>query len=451
MVEVMEIITVLSIISTFAIITVTIFYKNMQLHKEAKLLHTENASLLAYKTIWQEKEIEYKDNIDKLTSQLEKTRLDNGQLEKDLNGTKFRLEEMTNKIKDWELVKEEMIKAANSAVYKTGMQLSSHLLAQHTEQAKVQTEENLKSYKNSNEELQSQFNKIIEAVAILSEQVKSSSSTVNLVKQALLEPSGAGYLSELALENLLKNSGLEKGRDYLVQASFTIENEAIRPDAVVFLPQDNLMIIDSKSSSFFLEIAKTEGEEEKKLALQKLKISMNNQLKSLASKDYKEGVMESLSKTHKIRFATVIMFLPSDGAFETLQQADSSFIARAWDVGIIPVGPAGLLNILLHAKFLLNQDHQIQNYEAILQEISKLLNSVGILADHAQKLGHSLKSTMQHYDKFAGSFNKNFMHKAQKLTRFGITLPAAKQLNSNSISRYYVIGSEEEMLEENEA
>ena len=78
--------------------------------------------------------------------------------------------------------------------------------------------------------------------------------------RALTNPGGAGQMSEIGLENALKNLGLERGRDYVIQPHVTgEEGSALRPDAMVFLPNDMVMVIDSKASKHIIDLAGAEG------------------------------------------------------------------------------------------------------------------------------------------------------------------------------------------------
>ena len=61
---------------------------------------------------------------------------------------------------------------------------------------------------------------------------------------------------ETVLENTLKSFGLTAGIDFVLQQTFGSEDGSrLRPDAIVFLPADSVLVIDSKASKFLLELA----------------------------------------------------------------------------------------------------------------------------------------------------------------------------------------------------
>jgi DNA recombination protein RmuC len=211
---------------------------------------------------------------------------------------------------------------------------------------------------------------------------------------------------------------------------------------VVFLPADNVMIIDSKASKFFTQLA--QDIDNKELA-GKLKTSMRQHLKELAAKDYKEAVRASLDKNH-IKSISSIMFLPSEMALEKLQYIDHEFMQKAWELNIFPAGPISIINILSHAKFMIDSEKQLNNHNVIVQEVRKLLQSLNVVFEHIKKVGSHLQSAANNYDKLAGSFNSNIIPKAHNMQKLGINLPQNKSFTS-PLERYQMVFSHDVIIE----
>src|SRR5690606_3737831 len=73
--------------------------------------------------------------------------------------------------------------------------------------------------------------------------------TMNLTKALKGDSKLQGNWGELVLERVLAKSGLEKGREYEVQQSFTTaEGTRVLPDVIINLPDGKKMIVDSKVS-----------------------------------------------------------------------------------------------------------------------------------------------------------------------------------------------------------
>jgi DNA recombination protein RmuC len=76
-----------------------------------------------------------------------------------------------------------------------------------------------------------------------------SKETLNLTKALKGDSKMQGNWGELVLERVLEKSGLEKGREYEVQQSFTTEDGSrVFPDVVINLPDGKKMMVDSKVS-----------------------------------------------------------------------------------------------------------------------------------------------------------------------------------------------------------
>ena len=339
---------------------------------------------------------------------------------------------------DWEKSRHEALIQAKAAIFETATTLSKELIETH----KKETQESEVKLSTTTLKLQEQFEKIISNVSILNNEVKSSKESVDGIKHALLSPAGAGNLAEITLENILKTSGLQSPRDFIMQYSFATKSQdraILRPDAVVFLPNDNIMIIDSKSSKYFSEITQGQDEGTSKQINDKIKLTMRQHLKGLKDKNYHDFLKENLTD-RKINHISNIMFLPSESALEKISQIDKDFIHLAWEKNIFPVGPSGLVNLLIYAKFQISAHTQSENQQLIIEEVRKLLNSITQLYEHTKKVGNSLHATTNHFDRLAGSFNANFLPKARALEKLGIHAQTNKSL-PQGLDRLTVISS----------
>ncbi len=221
-----------------------------------------------------------------------------------------------------------------------------------------------------------------------------------------------------------------------MQYGFNSENNTkLRPDAIIFLPEDSVLIIDAKTSQFLVRDDKLED----------LSKTMNLHLKNLLSKDYTNELSKEFSKTRTIRRVTTVMFVPTDQSLIKIQESDVKFLEKAWENNIYPSGPSGLMNILSLAKMHIGENLRVANYENIINEVSHLLNSLATVSEHAFRLGNSLTSAISHYDKFAGSFNKNIVSKAAKLKNFGAISSNPK--NAKLLERFQIVHSKNELIE----
>jgi len=350
-----------------------------------------------------------------------------------------KLQQQEKLINDFENITKKSQELTKAALFELGNDLSKQLIEIHkteTEGSRKLSEENIKA---TSEKFNTEFERVVNMVGSLKRGIEKSQDTVDLIKNSLLSPSGAGKLAEITLENILKASGLKNGLDFSMQYNLNAENNnKLRPDAVIFLPSNNIMIIDAKASKFLIDESEN---------IEKLIKTMNLHLKSLASKDYAQGMKLAANLATRVNCANVItlMFLPSEHAIEKIVEADGDFLNRAWNLNIFPVGPAGLMNMLSFAKFQIAENLMLHNNLEIIEEVKKLINSVSSLAEHSTKLGSNISSLVSNYDKFAASFNRNFLSKAKNISNLGVESDLDKK--QIHLQRYQLITGKSEMIE----
>ena len=96
---------------------------------------------------------------------------------------------------------------------------------------------------------------------------KISVDADNLTNALRSDSKAQGQWGEMVLERTLEESGLRKGIDYELQKSFKgKDGKNYMPDAVIYLPDNRNIIIDSKVSltAYTKYIDATDVDEEKK-------------------------------------------------------------------------------------------------------------------------------------------------------------------------------------------
>jgi DNA recombination protein RmuC len=331
------------------------------------------------------------------------------------------------RLEDFERLRKEMTDAAKGAVTETATQVSSKLLDDHkreSNEAKQQTEERVRKV---SETLLKQVAEVAQLVAVLDDRVSKTGGEMELLMRAVTSPGGAGELAEISLANTLQSFGLEVGRDFVLQQT-TVDEETgrrLRPDAVVFLPTGTVLVIDCKASKFMLEIAKHEGTEQEAAAYDGLARTMNQHLRALAEKDYRNAVYAACKQAGHGDDPHIIslMYLPNEAALERLRRADAEFFARAREAQIIPAGPAGLHSALLMASTEIRRLRQMENQQEIVDKTRAVLESLAVVLSHAARTGAGLKNAVDNFMKFTGSINQRLLPRVRGLARLGIEPP----------------------------
>jgi DNA recombination protein RmuC len=331
---------------------------------------------------------------------------------------------MRERIVDWETTKAEFLKSTQAGVLETAQQISSKLLADHKRETQETKQQSAQETGKVTEALKAEVKTLTDGVSQLKGQLGEKSAVLDTVWRALSSPGGAGHFAEVGLANTLKSFGLSIERDFVLQATLT-DGEALRkrPDALVFLPADSVLVIDAKASKFLLEMARAEGTEREAEAYRNLARTMNQHLKDLTDRDYRSAVAASYRKSGKgseIARLLTVMYLPNEAALEKIGQADPAFIQKAAQAQILLAGPAGLASIIGFASVEISLMRQIENQERIVAGAERLLESLATALGYVGGVGKGIRGAAEAYAKLAGSLNGRVLPRARELTRLGL-------------------------------
>ncbi len=360
-----------------------------------------------------------------------------------------RMRDLQRRMEDWEQHRKEFIKLSEAAVLEAGSKMSSKLLEDHKRESEEVKRQQEMQVKETTEKLLMQFDTITKSVHSLKDISSNTSTRMETVMRALTNPGGAGKMAEIGLENSLKNLGLEVGRDFIMQYHIAGESRGgLRPDAVIFLPQDMVMVIDSKASKFLMEIAEAEGTEAEAALMDKLKKSMNEHLRTLSARDYRSAISQQYreaGRSGNIGHIFNVMYLPSESAVEKIRSADPQFDEKLEKADIILAGPASLTGLFSLAKMNIAAARQAENEAEIIKTVKDLMESVAVAFSHVDKVGTGIKSTVEHFEKFARSVNSRLLPKMHRINQLGVH-PAKNREIPKPLATYDIRRIEETVM-----
>ncbi|MBM3570116.1 MAG: DNA recombination protein RmuC [Alphaproteobacteria bacterium] len=332
---------------------------------------------------------------------------------------------------DWDATRGEMLQGAKAAVSATAADLSNKLLADHKRESEAARTERETAIKRASEDFLKQVQALAGSVSALGERVTRNDAAVATVHRALSTPGEAGSMGETVLANTLKAMGLAEGRDYVVQATLAGEDGRRKPDALVFLPGDALLVIDMKASKHLLEMATAEGEAAVLAARKRLAERMNQNLADLKTRDYRGAVLAEhrrAGRSGEVAQVFTVMALPNEGAVERLREADPEFMRKAVEARIVPLGPAGLTGVLVMAQALVERGRQAENQKAIVEAASRLLGNLAVVTEHAERAGEALRKAATAFKGFSASFNRSLLPPARHMIKLGVRPDKGREL-----------------------
>ncbi|MCE3278836.1 MAG: rmuC [Bacteroidetes bacterium] len=255
---------------------------------------------------------------------------------------------------------------------------------------------------------------------------KISDEANNLAKALKGDNKKQGNWGEIILEKVLERSGLVKEQEYRTQFSTNnSEGKRIQPDAVIMLPDDKHIIVDSKVSLVAYEaFINAHTEEDKERYIREHLASVRSHVKLLSDKDYH-------SSTDFNTPDFVLLFIPIESSFSVAVQADHDLFSYAWDKKIVIVSPSTLLATLRTIASLWKQERQTKNVMEIARQGGELYDKfVGFLED-MQKIERGIEQSSKAYNDAINKLSSgsgNIVKRIQNIQKLGAKTNKDKQI-----------------------
>ncbi len=239
----------------------------------------------------------------------------------------------------------------------------------------------------------------------------------NLTRALKGDNKAQGNWGEMILESVLEKSGLEKGREFIVQHSDKNDDEQkIRPDVIVNLPEYKHIIVDSKVSlTAYNNYANAQDEKEKAMFMRGHLDSVRSHIKKLSEKKY-----ESADKLTTPEF--VLLFMPIEPALIAAFNEDSNLFSFAWERNIILVSPTTLLATLRTVASIWAQEKRSRNAENIAKEAGTFIDKLEGFVGSLEKLESNLTTAQKTLSTALGQLKTgqgNLLGKAKKMKIMG--------------------------------
>jgi DNA recombination protein RmuC len=258
--------------------------------------------------------------------------------------------------------------------------------------------------------MQSDLRRELQQIQLLNTQLGTETHALT---HALKNDSGVrGRWGEMILEKTLEISGLEKGREYRTQESA----DRKRMDAVVYLPEERAIIIDSKVPLVDYEAycsATEKGEQEKHLKAHGL--AVKRFVDDLSGKGYPELLAgKSLDFT--------VMFIPIEPAFAAALQSNPDLIEYAFEQRIVLSTPSSLMATLRTISNLWRIERQNRNVQEIARLGGKLHDDLANFCADLAEVGKALEKAQEAHGSAVKKLSEkkgNILGTADKLRELG--------------------------------
>lgn len=271
---------------------------------------------------------------------------------------------------------------------------------------------------NIKEQLNSLLHKTIEQSGYVNSKIDEIGDLTKKMTSAMTTNiSDMGQMGEVILENILENCGMTKNRDYKTQFTGKIdEGNNLRPDVVIFLPENRNIIIDAKvPMKDWYQYQNSDDSKEKESSINNFISSVKNHINSIHKKDYK-NIINVNSPEY------VFIFMPHDYAFVTAQKFDSSLAAYAQQRQIIIVGPSTLIMCMKLIESIWKLEKQNKNSIEIAnlagQMYDQIIKSINVLSDSEKNL-HKALDSVSNAKNYMKDGRGSLFSKAEEMKKLG--------------------------------
>ena len=307
------------------------------------------------------------------------------------------------------------------------LQLANETFEKHKEGAQGQLKELMKpigehfdSFKQKVEAIEKvraeDKSAIQEQVKAISESLAMNTKETGKLVNALTAPKGGGRWGEMTLRNVMEQAGLSAHCDFSEQVHDDTEAGRQRPDAVIHLPGDRQIVVDSKVSlASYMAAVNAEDPVERAAHLKAHAQSVQRHVNTLASKDYQSNLGN--------RFDYIAMFIPGENFFAAALEHSPDLIEKAMSRQVIVTTPTTLIALARTVAHLWRQHEMNENAMEAAELGADLYTRMGVMLGHIEKLGKSLNGSVDHYNSMMGSFDKRVLPTLRKFEDMKIAPP----------------------------
>jgi len=255
-------------------------------------------------------------------------------------------------------------------------------------------------------------------------QLTTLNQAVSLQAQQLthaltVQSKATGDWGETILEKILEDSGLRRDREYRLQHRISAtEGELQRPDAVIFLPDDRQLVIDSKvSNKAWTEYCSAADDEERKRRLQEHLGSLRQHMKDLAGRNYAAS-----PDLRTVDF--VLMFVPVEAALLTALAKDSALYGDAYRSKVILVAPSTLMAVVKLVEGIWTLERRKESADEIAEAGRRLYDKLTTFAESFMEVGAAIGKAQTVFEKAQGQLatgKGNAIRLADRMRELGVT------------------------------
>ncbi|MHB8522566.1 MAG: DNA recombination protein RmuC [Limisphaerales bacterium] len=242
----------------------------------------------------------------------------------------------------------------------------------------------------------------------LAQQSQSLSSETLQLRRVLSSNQARGRWGEETLRRVVEAAGMSAHCDFSEQT----QSGDSKPDLVVRLPGDRVIIVDAKVPDLdFLTALDTADTNKRAEALAAHAAKLKATIKALADRDYPRQFSNALDY--------VVLFLPAESLFSAALEGDRDLIVWAASKQIMLATPASLIALLRSVSVSWQQHAQTVNARMIAEAAQELFARVSKFTEHLKQIRSGLEKANSAFNDAVGSYERSVRPSGERLLKLG--------------------------------
>ena len=247
--------------------------------------------------------------------------------------------------------------------------------------------------------------KQLETLAVQSQSLASETQQFRMV---LKSNQARGRWGEETLRRVVEAAGMSAHCDFSEQT----QAGDSKPDLIVRLPGDRVIIVDAKVPDLdFLNAIDSADATKRAEALSAHAAKLKATIKALGDRDYPGQFPNALDH--------VVLFLPAESLFSAALEGDHDLIVWAASKRIMLATPASLIALLRSVSISWQQHAQSENAQKIAEAAQELYTRVAKFTEHFERIRDGLEKANNAYNDAVGSYERSIRPSGERVMKLG--------------------------------
>lgn len=229
-------------------------------------------------------------------------------------------------------------------------------------------------------------------ISSLKDHIEKVQKEASRLSKALTEPTVRGRWGEMHLRRAVEIAGMLPYVDFIEQNTFSSKEVRVRPDMIIRLPMNRVIVVDAK-----VPFPNKEGRE----AL------FDSPDRASTLKEYSQQVLEHIKRLGRKEYWAsaertpdfVVMYLPGEGFLLDALFHDDSLIEESAKRRVVLATPMTLIALLKVIAQCWSESELEKNAEKVVLEARRSLNHIKKYFEETAKVGKALSKSMDTFSR----------------------------------------------------